>query len=88
MDTMAATAKDLRFHSKELLEAVTRGAVITITYRGKPCAQLKPLETAHKISTEEEEKFFGLWKDHDDISVEDYVRSLRRGRYENERDNS
>ncbi|MCD4718795.1 MAG: type II toxin-antitoxin system prevent-host-death family antitoxin [Desulfobacula sp.] len=39
---MKATAKDLRFHSKELLNTVKRGEEIIITYRGKPCAKLIP----------------------------------------------
>ncbi len=37
-----ATAQDLRFHSKELLDTVNRGEEVVITYRGKPCAKLVP----------------------------------------------
>jgi len=43
---MKATAKDLRFHSKELLDTVRRGEEVLITYRGKPCAKLVPVEDA------------------------------------------
>ena len=40
---MMATTKDLRFHSKELLESVERGEEVIITYRGKPNAKLIPI---------------------------------------------
>lgn len=40
---MHATAKDLRFHVKELLETVARGEKVIITYRGKACAKLVPI---------------------------------------------
>ncbi len=33
---MKATAKELRFHTKELLDTVSRGEEVTIIYRGKP----------------------------------------------------
>ena len=32
---MKATAKDLRFNSKELLDTVNRGEEVIITFRGK-----------------------------------------------------
>ncbi len=32
---MRASAKDLRFHSKNLLDVVSRGEEVIITYRGK-----------------------------------------------------
>ncbi|MEF8943556.1 MAG: type II toxin-antitoxin system prevent-host-death family antitoxin, partial [Desulfohalobiaceae bacterium] len=37
---MHTTAKDLRFFSKEILDTVSRGEEVIITYRGKPCAKL------------------------------------------------
>jgi prevent-host-death family protein len=39
---MYASAKDLRFYSKNLLDVVSRGEEVIITYRGKPCAKLAP----------------------------------------------
>ena len=76
---MKATAKDLRFHSKELLDTVNRGEEVVITYRGKPCAKLVPyLETTRKTSASE---LFGIWKDNDATeNVDEYVRKLRKGR--------
>lgn len=78
---MKATAKDLRFHAKELLETVTRGEEVIITHRGKPCAKLVPLEGPTATSFRELE-LFGIWKDHEESKdVVTYVRGLRKGRF-------
>jgi prevent-host-death family protein len=42
---MVTTAKKLRFHTKELLESVSRGEEVVITMRGKPYAKLVPNES-------------------------------------------
>jgi prevent-host-death family protein len=77
---MKATAKDLRFHSKELLDTVSRGEEVIITFRGKPCAKLIPYRDKRKVGAEN--KLFGIWKDKDRIQdVDEYVRGLRKGRY-------
>lgn len=77
---MKATAKDLRFHSKELLDTVTRGEEVVITYRGKPCAKLVPyLKGLERCTTN---TLFGIWKDDQDTQdVDGYVRRLRKGRF-------
>lgn len=78
---MKATAKDLRFHSKELLDTVNRGEEVIITYRGKPCAKLVPIKHEAGKSSDKNE-LFGIWKDYDETkNVEDYVRNLRKGRF-------
>ncbi len=78
---MKATAKDLRFHTKELLDTVNRGEEVIITYRGKPCAKLVPIK--HKITKSSgRNELFGIWKDYDKTkNVEDYVRDLRKGSF-------
>jgi len=76
---MKATAKDLRFHSKELINSVSRGEEVVITFRGKPCAKLVPYQELK--NNREENKIFGMWKDNDMVNhVDDYVRDLRKGR--------
>ena len=76
---MKATAKDLRFQSRELLNTVNRGEEVVITYRGKPCAKLVPYQNEGKKNKEDE--LFGIWKDHKDIqNIDKYVRNLRKGR--------
>jgi prevent-host-death family protein len=77
---MKATAKDLRFKSKELLDTVSRGEEVVITFRGTPCAKLIPYREEHGDITED--GLFGIWKDNDVFQdVGEYVRELRRGRY-------
>jgi len=74
-----ATAKDLRFHSTQLLGAVKRGEEVLITYHGKPCARLIPIED-EKVETHTD--LFGIWKDNDQVEhVEDYVRMIRKRRH-------
>ncbi len=78
---MQATAKDLRFHSAELLNTVKRGEEVIITYRGKPCAKLVPIEDENTSVTSSE--LFGIWKDNAKAeNVENYVRNLRKGRFD------
>ena len=77
---MHATAKELRFNSKNLLDVVSRGEEVIITYRGKPCAKLAPLDEVDKKESQGD-PLFGIWKDHKPTKdVAKYVRNLRRGR--------
>jgi prevent-host-death family protein len=77
---MKATAKDLRFHSKELIDSVSRGEEVVITFRGKPCAKLVPYQEL-KNKTEKNE-VFGMWKDNDIAdNVNEYIRNLRKERF-------
>jgi prevent-host-death family protein len=77
---MNATAKDLRFHSSELLETVNRGEEVVITRHGKPCARLVPFSAAAQKTGINE--LFGIWRDDDATQdVGEYVRKLRKGRF-------
>ena len=79
---MKATAKDLRFHSKELLESVERGEEVIITYRGKPHAKLIPIRNSKSDIKEDKNQLFGMWKDNDFVmNVEECVRDVRKGRF-------
>ena len=78
---MRATAKDLRFHSKELINTVNRGEEVVITFRGKPCAKLVPFE--EKKSKKNKGELFGMWKNYKlTENVDEYVRDLRKGRFQ------
>jgi len=78
---MKATAKDLRFHSKELLDTVRRGEEVLITYRGKPYAKLVPVEDDVAQSDAESPELFGIWADNDQVdSVQDFVDKARESR--------
>ena len=77
---MKATAKDLRFHSKEILETVMRGEEVIITYRGKPSAKIVPVGNRNS-EADPQHKLFGIWADHDESKdVEKYIRRIRAGR--------
>ena len=77
---MKATAKDLRFRSKELLNTVNRGEEVVITFRGKPCAKLVPYGETKGQNRKSE--LFGIWKDNNIVqNVNEYVRNLRKGRF-------
>ncbi|ACF42524.1 type II toxin-antitoxin system Phd/YefM family antitoxin [Pelodictyon phaeoclathratiforme] len=75
---MRATAKELKFNSKKLIDSVNRGEEVIITFRGKPCAKLVPYQEI-KNQTEKNE-LFGMWEDNDMVNnVDEYVRGLREG---------
>jgi prevent-host-death family protein len=77
---MKATAKDLRFNSKGLLDTVNRGEEVVITFRGKPCAKLIPYRGKNEDTLKNE--LFGIWKNNDKVQdVDEYVRGLRKGRF-------
>ncbi|MEN8263805.1 MAG: type II toxin-antitoxin system prevent-host-death family antitoxin [Nitrospirota bacterium] len=80
---MKATAKDLRFHTSELLDTVNRGEEVIITYRGRPCAKLVPIEQGSRtIKEKKENELFGIWKDNPDVKdVQKYIRKLRKRRF-------
>ena len=80
---MKTTAKELRLHTKRVLEAVERGEEVTITHRGKPRAKIVPIRSTAKRKRQAANKvpLFGIWKDHPvtkDVSA--YVNKLRSGR--------
>lgn len=77
---MKATAKDLRYNLKNILESVDRGEEVLITNRGRIKARIVSAE--EKSESPEKNDFVGMWKDRDDIqNVDEYVRTLRKGRF-------
>ena len=78
---MNATAKQLRFNTKSLLQSVARGEEVTITMRGKPVARLVTVNRRRKKKGEDD-TIFGMWRDRDDLrEVQRYVRIIRKGRF-------
>lgn len=76
---MQATSKDLRFHTKEILDAAMRGEEVVITFHGKPCAKIVPITEENQENKQNE--FCGMWKDRTDMNdVDEYVRTLRKRR--------
>ncbi|NOY44299.1 MAG: type II toxin-antitoxin system prevent-host-death family antitoxin [Deltaproteobacteria bacterium] len=78
---MKVCAKDLRTHTRRLLEAVERGEEVIVTYRGKPRAKLVALEP-RDFPEGEVQELFGIWSDYEAVEdVERYLGELRKGRY-------
>ena len=80
---MKTTAKDLRIHTKRILEAVDRGEEVVITVRGEPRAKIVPLRMRKRgTRTRAKTPLFGIWKDYAETkNVTAYVDSLRSGRF-------
>ena len=79
---MKATAKDLRFHSKELLDTARRGEEVLITYRGKPYAKLVPLTGEPDYAKNLGNNLFGIWSDNPATNdVEGFVDKARESRF-------
>ena len=78
---MNATAKELRFKTKTILQSVARGEEVTITMRGKPVARLITIGRQNK-TVEDTNTVFGMWSDRDDLrNAGAYVRKIRKGRF-------
>lgn len=76
---MTVTTKELRIQPGKILNQVSRGEEVTITYRGKPLAKIVPI--AKKVSNSSSDDLFGLWKDNEDVvDPDEYVRKKRKGR--------
>ncbi len=79
---MKATAKDLRFHSKELLDTARRGEEVVITYRGKPYAKLVPVTGEIDLTDNLDNHLFGMWADNSKVAdVEAFVDTARESRF-------
>ena len=78
---MEVTTKELRIQPGKILEQVVNGDEITVTFRGKALAKIIPFKNKDQTSEKEESTIFGLWKEHErNVSVEEYVRTVRKGR--------
>lgn len=76
---MQAAVEDLQSNAKELLDTVTRGEEVIITYRGKPRARLIPIEE----EVDGEDELFGIWADYpqsEDVNA--YIDAIRAGRFD------
>ncbi len=78
---MMASARDMRYHLKSVMEAVERGEEVLVSKRGVVKARILPVRTESKTPAGEN-PFVGLWKDREDLKdVRRHVRRLRRGRF-------
>ena len=76
---MQVGAKQLRNETAKIIKRVKKGEEVTITYRGKPVAVIKPLEKKEEALSD---KAFGIWAEREDIKdVERWLEEKRRPRY-------
>ena len=80
---MKATAKDLRYRTKEILAAIDRGEEVLITYRGKEKARIVPVSKEISQGKGKEDELFGIWKDNEIVDdVKAYLDHIRGGRFD------
>ncbi len=76
---MKATAKDLRYNLKGIMESVDRGEEVLVTNRGRVKARIVPIGKG--IETKQDNPFVGMWKDRKEMQdIDAHVRELRKGR--------
>ena len=77
---MKASLVDLRRRPGRILEAVEKRETVILSRRGKPIAKIAPLggESSGRLQAHDA---FGMWKDRGEVSVDEQVRNLRKGRF-------
>jgi antitoxin (DNA-binding transcriptional repressor) of toxin-antitoxin stability system len=79
---MQLTASQLQSKHKALIDALKRGETVEITYHGQTLGVVHP--AIHAINTQDQEaamaEFFGMHKDSGIASVENELRTIRKGR--------
>lgn len=76
---MEASIVDLRYKSKEVLQALDRNEVVTVTYHGTVKGRIIPESASVKLNHVKEHPFFGLAPS--GPSVESIMDRLRQPRY-------
>ena len=80
---MKASILDLRRRMREVLEALERNESVTVLYRGKAKAILKPVSARDEHARTADHPAFGMWADRQDFDdVTATVRRIRRGRFD------
>jgi prevent-host-death family protein len=80
---MEISAKELRGKPGRVIELAERGTDIIITLRGKKKARLIPYQSgvSETVPDYKADAIFGMWADKQEAEdVEDYIRSVRKGR--------
>jgi antitoxin (DNA-binding transcriptional repressor) of toxin-antitoxin stability system len=79
---MQLTASQLQSKHKALIDALKRGETVEITYHGQTLGVVHPATPT--VNSQEQEsvmnEFFGMHSDLETPSVEDELRSIRKGR--------
>lgn len=81
---MKASAKDLRYRTKEIIAALERGEEVLLTYRGEEKAKIIPKSKIlpKGVDHGEENALFGIWHDNEKVAgVDAYLDKVRGGRF-------
>lgn len=79
---MEATILDMRRHPRKILDAIARNEVVTLTNRGRQVARIVPIQDEQRLKASEHEAF-GMWSNRADMAdPAEYVRALRKGRFD------
>ena len=77
---MQVSTKELRIQPGRIIEQVSLGEEIIITYHGKALAKIIPINDK-ELDINSTNELFGMWKDNSNTeNVDAYVRNLRKGR--------
>jgi len=77
---MKASVVDLRYKMKDILNALARKESVQVFHYGKIKGTIVPSTTNKKIVSAKDHEFFGFLRNNS-ISVEDKMKQLRSGRY-------
>jgi prevent-host-death family protein len=78
---MEVSTKELRIQPGRIIDQVVNGEEVTVTFRGKALARIVPIVKRQNDPDSAEDSIFGMWKDiSEEITVDDLVRSMRKGR--------
>ena len=78
---MEITAKELRHQVRKVLDTVSRGEAVTVTYRGKRAARIEGIAEAAPAPDLTQAPAFGLWDEHDDMNdISTHIDRLRAPR--------
>lgn len=77
---MEASIVDLRYKSKDILQALDRNESVTILYHGKVKGVIKPAREKTRLKIKDH-PFFGMHQDSEE-SVLDELENLRKSRYD------
>ena len=79
---MVISTKQLRVQPGKIISQVSNGLDVTVTYRGKACAKIIPIAKNKPADIENaEDEIFGIWKNRKETkNVDEYIRSMRKGR--------
>lgn len=80
MSTMEFTVKDLRYHTRRIVERLRRGESSTVTFRGRPVGRIVPLTRADRRIWRP--IGYGMWNDRADLTdVTQWLDAQRKPRF-------